>query len=1020
MSEFVPTAEQSAIIDFPAESVRVAAGAGTGKTTTIVRRLVANVVNGADPARALGITFTNKAADELRARLAEALPHSADGREIEVATYHSFAASILDEFGGRIGYVSGGTLIDEGHRSELAVRVLRSLSDTSLDLTALPQRRDEMLTVADALNDNLVSVEDLRRIAPNDLDDIWKKRLALAEAAAIFGVMKEDLNLIEYSDLIRNAVDIVSLHPDVAGEISGRYDSVLLDEYQDTDPAQRILLRRLFGAGLAVTAVGDTDQTIYEWRGASLENFEAFPDDFARRDGTGAKTLPLSVNRRSDRAIVTLANAVREHLPEIDGAKALRARPDAGNGNIMTAWFRTDTDESHWIAEQVSALHDDGTPFDEIAVLTRTRDGLRPIADALRIAGVPFVVGSMGDLLDSPAIADLVAWLAILAHPTNEPALLRILIGGRYRLGMSDIARVRGSVSRDQASLVDAIVEPNLTTGLSPSGADAIATFAKTYQTLLKMTQAASVARTVAELITELDYWSEVSALPSEASEPTRANINRFLELANGWKPLDGSPSLSAFLRYLDALAESGRSDALETAGLAAGDAVRLLTSHASKGLEWSHVFLPALAKDVFPSRIRDFFDPERSALVLPYGVRLDADAMADVRDERDEEARKDLLRTRHLNQEWRLAYVAVTRAKHAITLSGHAWDGEIKNPRTPSPLLTLAQSIPGVTRGPTVTDPGERPVVSPHTARIEAPDPLFEDGWDAAYRRTAHDPAWIESEYPDLARDVENKTQQLVLAAAELERPAPVTDSSPFVTSVTNLVALAECPLKFKWIHHDRLPRRPRMSAIRGTEFHKRVELHNLGIVSFDDQTGTAATKTGSAGTAAATEIVDPWVSYTQSRFFDGRPVLVETPFEITMDGRMLRGKVDAVYQRPEGWEIVDYKSGRSRESKSQLVQLQAYAVAAADGALGMPAPDRIDVSFAYFGEDPAGEIRNEATDSWLNEARAVVTGHLATAENGPFAATPSAACQWCDFLHHCKEGKAVVARMSATEQAR
>jgi DNA helicase-2/ATP-dependent DNA helicase PcrA len=1020
MSEFTPTAEQSAIIDSPEESVRVAAGAGTGKTTTIVRRLVANVLNGADPARALGITFTNKAADELRARLHEALPRSEDGREIEVATYHSFAASILDEFGGRIGYASGGILIDEGHRSELAVRVLRSLRDTSLDLTALPQRRDEMLTVADALNDNLVSVEDLRRIAPDDLDDIWKKRLALAEAAAIFGVMKEDLDLIEYSDLIRNAVDIVSLHPDVASEIAGRYDSVLLDEYQDTDPAQRILLRRLFGAGLAVTAVGDSDQTIYEWRGASLENFEAFPEDFTRRDGTPAKTLPLSVNRRSDHAIITLANAVRKHLPAIDGAKELRARPEAAGGNITTAWFRTDTSESRWIAEQVSVLNDDGTPFDEIAVLTRTRDGLRPIADALRIAGVPFVVGSMGDLLDTPAIADLVAWLSILAQPTDDPSLLRILMGGRYRLGMSDIARIRGSVSGDQASMVDAIVEPNLTAGLTTSGADAIATFAATYKTLLKMSQAASVARTVAELTAELDYWSEVSALPPEAAEPTRANINRFLDLVNGWKPLDGSPSLSAFLRYLDALAETGRSDALETAGVTAGDAVRLLTAHASKGLEWSHVFLPALAKGVFPSRMRDFFDPERSALVLPYGVRLDADAMADVRDERDEEARKELLRTRHLNQEWRLAYVAVTRAKHAITLSGHAWDGELKNPRLPSPLLTLAASTPGTTHGPTTTDPGERPVVRPHAAPIEAPDPLFENGWDAAYRRTVVDPNWIESAFPDLADHVEDKTHQLVLAAAELERPAPSTGSSPFVTSVTNLVALAECSLKFKWIHHDRLPRRPRMSAVRGTEFHKRVELHNLGIVSFDDQTQPTATKAGEAGTAAATEVTDPWVSYTQSRFFQERPLFVETPFEITMDGRTLRGKVDAVYQRPEGWEIVDYKSGRSRKSQSQLVQLQAYAIAAADGALGMPAPDRIDVSFAYFGEDPAGEIRNQATESWLSEAKTIVTGHLATAENGPFVATPSAACQWCDFLHHCTEGKAVVARMSATKQAR
>jgi DNA helicase-2/ATP-dependent DNA helicase PcrA len=1014
MSGFIPTTEQAEIINYPAQSVRVAAGAGTGKTTTIVQRLVAAVVGGADPARALGITFTNKAADELRARLVEALPSSTDGREIEVATYHSFAASILDEFGSRVGYTSGGTLIDEGHRSELAIRVLRSLPDTSLDLTALPQRRDEMLTVADAINDNLISAADLRNAAPDTLDDIWKKRLALGDAAERFSQLKEDLNLIEYSDLIRNAVNIVSQHDDVAQEIANRYDSVLLDEYQDTDPAQRILLRALFGNGLAVTAVGDTDQTIYEWRGASLANFEAFPDDFAADQGSRAKTLPLSVNRRSDASIINLANAVRQNLPAVDGAEGLRARDGVGDGTTTTAWFRSDTEESQWIAERVSALHEQGEAYAEIAVLARTKDGLRPIADALRIEGIPFVVGSMGDLLDIPAVADLVAWLQTIADPSDEPALMRILTGGRYRLGMADIARLRTAIlAASEPNLLDAVLQDAVIEGVSASGGDALGSFSESYRHLFRMSQAGSVARTVAAIVDELDYWSELAALPAGVSDTTRVNINRFLDLVNGWKPLDGTPSIPAFLRYLDALAESGRSDALETADVDAAEGVRLLTAHASKGLEWSHVFVPALAANVFPGRIREFFDPERSALVLPYNIRLDADSMADVRDETDEEARKVLLRMRHLNQEWRLAYVAVTRAKHSITLSGHAWDGELKNPRLPSPLLTLAERLPGSLRGPMVSDPGERPQAVPHRPDVPPPDPLFRQGWDAAYRRTIFEPAWMDTAHPDLADDVAAKAEQLVLASAELVGPRATPASAPFATSVTNLVALAECSLKFKWIHHDRLPRRPRMSAVRGTEFHKRVELHNLGVSAFDDPVESAKGIVDMTDTPPDTHRVDPWLSYTRSRFFDETPFLVETPFEITIDGRSLRGKVDAVYEHNGRWEIVDYKSGRSRESASQLVQLQAYAIAAADGALSPVTPQGVDVSFAYFGEDPATEIRSEATASWLDEARTRIGSLLHTAEAGPFAPTPSRACEWCDFLHHCPEGRAAVDRM-------
>ena len=147
MTGFTATPEQAVVIVHGDEPLRVAAGAGTGKTTTIAHRLARAVEAGTDPARALGVTFTNKAADELRSRLREAIAARSDGRELEVATYHSFASGILDEFGGRIGYQRGAMLMDEGHRSELAARVLRSLPDTSLDLTALSHRRDELLTV---------------------------------------------------------------------------------------------------------------------------------------------------------------------------------------------------------------------------------------------------------------------------------------------------------------------------------------------------------------------------------------------------------------------------------------------------------------------------------------------------------------------------------------------------------------------------------------------------------------------------------------------------------------------------------------------------------------------------------------------------------------------------------------------------------------------------------------------------------------------------------------------------------
>jgi DNA helicase-2/ATP-dependent DNA helicase PcrA len=334
--------------------------------------------------------------------LREAGTGHADGREVEVATYHSFAASLLDEFGTRMGQRMSGVLMDDGHRFELAGRVLRSLPDTPLDLTKLSSLRKDVLMVSDGLNDNLLDASTVRAAAPSELDSTWETRLALLDAAEAFGEAKARLGLIEYSDLIRRAVDLVQRHPDVAVEVASRYDTVLLDEYQDTDRAQRALLRAIFAGRVPVTAVGDTDQTIYEWRGASIQNFEGFPSDFPTPSGGVAPTLPLSINRRSDRRILDLANGIRSEIPAAEGSEPLTPRDGAGDGEVVTAWFTAEREEAAWIASEMARRYDEGVPYADMAVLCRRRDSFKVITEELRRAGIPFVVSSTSDLLQVP------------------------------------------------------------------------------------------------------------------------------------------------------------------------------------------------------------------------------------------------------------------------------------------------------------------------------------------------------------------------------------------------------------------------------------------------------------------------------------------------------------------------------------------------------------------------------------------------------------------------------------------
>lgn len=279
-------------------------------------------------------------------------------------------------------------------------------------------------------------------------------------------------------------------------------------------------------------------------------------------------------------------------------------------------------------------------------------------------------------------------------------------------------------------------------------------------------------------------------------------------------------------------------------------------------------------------------------------------------------------------------------------------------------------------------------------------------------------DPSWIEDEFPELTEAATARTEQLTVELGDLHEPSTTVSPQSFSTSVTNLVALAECPLRFKWIHHDRLPRKPRTSAVEGTAFHRKAELHNLGILALDDAEGvsyddlTTALDEAPSPDGSGPMAIDPWETFKDSRFAKDKPFLVETPFEITIDGRTVRGKVDAVYRDADAWEIVDYKSGRASPSGAKLVQLQAYALAARHGNLAVATPDAIDVTFAFFGSDPAIEVSEHADDEWLSGAEEVVGSLLQQAEHGPFNPTPGDGCRWCDFLHHCEAGQAQVAQ--------
>jgi len=1015
-----PTPEQQRVIDHPLEPLRVTAGAGTGKTTTMALRLAGLIRReGLEPEEALGVTFTNKAAEELADRLRTHLGDlAAEGRQAEVTTYHGFAHALLAEFGPLVGVERGVAIIAPGQARQLLRDALGAAPRRLLDLTSSGARVAELAALAGQLGDHLLPPTALTGgdAAP---DEVAARRAEMADALSAYAARKRRLGVVDYADLIALAHRLLVAHPAIAERVRARYRVVLLDEYQDTNPAQREVLRLIFGGGFPVTAVGDADQTIYEWRGASRQNFEDFPRHFPRADATPAETLCLAQNRRSGRRIVGLANLVRDQIAARRGLERLEALADAPTGEVAAAWFHSALDEARWIAAEAVGLHDAGVAWRHIGILFRRHAGITVVRDALERAGVPVEVASLGGLLDVPEVADLHAWLRLIGRPDDSSGLMRVLLGAHYRLGLGDLAPLAAAPARrlpghpnDPAAagrgMLESLDRLEQTTGASPEALERLTRFRAVHRRLLEAAQGLSLVDLCRRVLDETGVWPEVEALDDSARLSARLNLYRFLDLAEGWSPLEGAPSLDAFLDYLDLLAEDGAAEELDTAQVSGEDAVTLLTVHRAKGLEWPVVVLPNLAEGIFPGGPHTLEDPLTRPEFLPYEMRLDRDYLPALPEDADE--RRELVRLRHQDQEWRTAYVAVTRAKHRLVLTGAYWYTE-KKPKEPSPLFHLAAQSDGVERLIAADTPGEPPpALRFDPADADSPDPLFPLGRRAALRRAVVEPGYPGRFAADLgfapAFEAARDRLMVVLEGLPLP-PATAAAPAPFRTTVTSLVTFASCPLRFHWSAVDRLPRRPSPARRRGIEVHRRIELHHRGNLPPDEVTEGLYDLPGDE----AAHGPDPFAVFLASRFAAFTPLLVEAPFELQIDGSLLAGRIDAVYvPEPGVWEVVDFKSGVRRPDPALRVQLEAYAVAL--GEAGFPgAPPAARVTFAYLGGGRLEEATEETGDVWRRAARARLGALLAAASAGERSPAPSESCRGCDFARFCEAGTAWLA---------
>ncbi|HET8615652.1 MAG TPA: ATP-dependent DNA helicase [Actinomycetales bacterium] len=811
---------------------------------------------------------------------------------------------------------------------------------------------------------------------------------------------------VDFGDQLALAARLAeSVGPLVASE-RVRYRAVLLDEFQDTSHAQLTMLRALFGDGHGVTAVGDPHQSIYGWRGASAGTLARFARRFTDAEGQPAAVLPLSTSWRNDEAVLAVANTVAEPLraDRTVPVEVLHARPSAGLGQVQTRTYATLEQEAEAVADWVAAAWwaDERRRLRSgrsAAVLCRKRSQFAVLEEALAERGLPVEVVGLGGLLSTPEVSDVVAALHVVHDPSRGDQLMRLLTGPAVRLGPRDVVALGGwsrelhrrrsggasgapSEAVDEASLVEALddLPPDgwrdaEGRGLSQEGRRRLARLAGTVRGLRGRT-ALPLAELAADVERALLLDVEVAARPGRAAAAARTNLDAFADVADRFSATAERPTLGAFLAWLETARDRERG--LEP-GLAEpdADAVQILTVHAAKGLEWDVVAVPGLVEGTFPARTATpSFDADagwqlgpakdRGWLAdlgaVPHALRGDRDSLPDVRwdlaatqaELRDELAEYERAGGDHeIDEERRLAYVALTRSRQELLLTAHVW-GEGSTPRLPSRFLDELEGHPSVTVGPRAPLPDGPEAPNPRTlepfSRGWPFDPLgprrqaMEAGAVAVLRelstrpdipRQSDSPQPVPDAAPGARRpdDVAERWSwetTALLAERDARRDSTVRVSLPTHVSASRLVRLVDDPHALALDLRRPMPQQPRPAARRGTAFHAWVEqrLRAAAIVDVLDLPGAA-----DEDPAHEEELAAMQRTFLASEWADRPVVAVEVPIETPVDGTVVRGRVDAVLARPDGGvDVVDWKTGARPTgvaAKARAVQLAAYRLA-------------------------------------------------------------------------------------------
>lgn len=594
----------------------VLAGAGTGKTRVVTFRIARLISRGTKPERILAVTFTNKAAKEMRDRIKALLPRGAKETP-EISTFHSLCVRILRRHITHLGYPAKFAIYDRDDQESIARQVLREISVATAQL-----RPGDLLNIVSGWKSRAVRPDQATGMASNDrehLAAIAYRRYQKALQAA---------GAVDFDDLLLCTEQLMDQFPVVRREEAQRFDQILIDEYQDTNNSQYRIMKALAVGHRNLCVVGDDDQSIYAWRGAEVKHILRFTDDWPE-----AKVVRLEDNYRCTEQILVLANRLIKYN-RVRHDKTLRAARQGGEKPRILQLADETAEATEVVADIVRQLAKPDRQPSDFAILFRTNEQPRAFETELRRVNLPYtLIGGMS-FFDRREVRDLLSYLRVLAQPEDEPSLLRILNTPARGISRQAQTALVDQAVKDGCPVWNVLPKAAQMADFSKPAIEGVDRFISLVKKFSHQAEKGSLSQTLKDLVAAIDYRREIDTRYKDDPEAQEARWNTVEEIVNAVAEYESRVKKPSLIGFLDEIMLSGREQEQEKDQQLKRNAIILMTLHSAKGLEFPNVYMVGMEEGL-----------------LPHQRSVDTEGEA-------------------IDEERRLCYVGITRAQERLTLS--------------------------------------------------------------------------------------------------------------------------------------------------------------------------------------------------------------------------------------------------------------------------------------------------------------------------------------------------------------